>query len=170
MDWDRNAFPAIEAYHRYPDGRIVPLADGEATDAQVGGLIWTGATGAAVVELPPPDPLPPPVPPVPPPVSARQHEVLGVWLQLLWFPVGLFGLLLVLTLDGSVVGMPLVLLALPPFTAGRMRRRGGRAPRSLLAAGFVGTAVVATMGAWILILRRTRTSVRSRRPSTATTS
>ena len=82
---------------------------------------------------------------------ARQHEALGVWLQLLWFPVGLFGVLLVMTLDGSVVGMPLVLLALPPFTAGRMRRRGGRAPRSLLAAGFVGTAVVATMGAWILI-------------------
>ena len=104
-----------------------------------------------MVELPPSGPLPPPVPAVLRPLPARQHEALGVWLQLLWFPVGLFGVLLVLTLDGSVVGMPLVLLALPPFTAGRMRRRGGRAPRSLLAAGFVGTAVVATMGAWILI-------------------
>ena len=104
-----------------------------------------------MVELPPPGQLPPPVPPVLRPVSARQHEALGIWLQLLWFPVGLFGVLLVMTLDGSVVGMPLVLLALPPFTAGRMRRRGGRAPRSLLAAGFVGNAVVATMGAWILV-------------------
>ena len=47
LDWDRNAFPAMEAYHRYPDGRIVPLADGEATDAQVGGLIWDWRHGSS---------------------------------------------------------------------------------------------------------------------------
>ncbi|MGH9272708.1 MAG: hypothetical protein ACRDZ2_15730, partial [Ilumatobacteraceae bacterium] len=69
----------------------------------------------------------------------------------LWFPMGLLGILLVLTLGGAVAGMPLLLLAMPPFTAGRMRRRGGRAPRSLLLAGFVGVAVVASTGALILL-------------------
>ncbi|MGH9270607.1 MAG: hypothetical protein ACRDZ2_04975, partial [Ilumatobacteraceae bacterium] len=69
-------------------------------------------------ELRPPGPLPPPDPAVLRRLAARQHEALGVWLQLLWFPMALLGVLLVLTLGGAVVGMPLLLLALPPFTAG----------------------------------------------------
>ncbi|MGH9270608.1 MAG: hypothetical protein ACRDZ2_04980 [Ilumatobacteraceae bacterium] len=47
LEWDRNAFPAMEAYHRYPDGRIVPLADGGATDARVGGRIWDWRHGSS---------------------------------------------------------------------------------------------------------------------------
>lgn len=101
-----------------------------------------------MAELPAPQPLPlvfrrPQI--------ARHHEVLGLWLQVLWLPIALFGAMLILTIEGAHIGVALMLLAAPPFLAGRMRHRGGRAPRSLVATGFLAVAIVSASWTWILL-------------------
>lgn len=85
------------------------------------------------------------------PQIARHHEVLGLWLQVLWLPLALLGAMLVLSLEGANFGLPLMLLSLPPFLAGRMRHRGGRAPRSLVAAGFLATVFVGATWGYFLV-------------------
>jgi hypothetical protein len=48
LEWDRDAYPSLEAYHLYPDGRIVSIADEHAAHGSDRGLLplpWTDKHG-----------------------------------------------------------------------------------------------------------------------------
>lgn len=98
--------------------------------------------GANVAELVPPVLLPPPPPgsrPLAawPPPRRPGRDGLGIAGQLLWVPLVIIGVVCAASIWLVVVGLPLLLVALPPFLACRERRYGRPAPRSLIVAGLV---------------------------------
>ncbi|MGI9053782.1 MAG: hypothetical protein ACR2HQ_14250 [Ilumatobacteraceae bacterium] len=104
-----------------------------------------------MAELPPPRLLPPPRVVVEGVRAARDHEVLGLWLQIIWLPIVLMGGMMILSAEYAFFGLPIVLVGLAPCAAGRMRHRGGCPSRSLLLTGLIGTIAISTAWTWLLI-------------------
>lgn len=106
-------------------------------------------------ELRPPMRLPPPPPGTRPlaawaPPHVVSYDSLGLLGEVLWGSVVVVGAYLTATLYGAVIGVPLLLCSLPPYFACQERRQRRRAPRSLVAMGFVGIAGV-NAGALVLV-------------------